>query len=127
MAIDDPKAAFEQQYMQEEGKSPLGLSIFIGKLAFPKAALPLEIFRKVVERFTRASVEERQIAMYNMLVRETEHLEPAAVRSPPSAHYASLQYRRAGHYPKTLLLALGIVVKVRHIFSEQLQQPYPLN
>jgi hypothetical protein len=75
MAIDDPKAAFERQYMQEEEKSPLALTIFTGKLAFPKAALPLEIFRKVADRFTRASVEERLQAMWNMLVMETEHLE----------------------------------------------------
>src|SRR5579862_1653707 len=75
MAIDDPKAAFEQQYMQEEEKSPLALTILTGKLAFPKAALPLEIFRKVADRFTRASVEERLQAIWNMLVMETEHLE----------------------------------------------------
>jgi hypothetical protein len=75
MAIDDPKAAFERQYMQEEEKSPLALTIFTGKLAFPKAALPLEIFRKVADRFTRASVEERLQAMWNMLVMETQHLE----------------------------------------------------
>ena len=75
MAIDDPKAAFEQQYMQEEEKSPLGLTLFTGKLAFPHAALPLEIFRKVADRFTRASVAERLQAMWNMLVMETEHLE----------------------------------------------------
>jgi hypothetical protein len=44
MAIDDPKGAFQQQYMRKEEKSPLGLAIFAGKLAFPKAGLPLEIF-----------------------------------------------------------------------------------
>jgi hypothetical protein len=41
MAIDDPKAVFEQQYMQEGEKSALGLAVFTGKLAFPTAALPL--------------------------------------------------------------------------------------
>lgn len=75
MAIDDPKAAFEQQCMQEEEGSPLGLAVFTAKLAFPKAALPLEIFRKVADRFTRLSVEERLQAMWNMLVMETQHLE----------------------------------------------------
>jgi hypothetical protein len=54
MVIDDPKAAFEQQYMREDEKSPLGLIVFTGKLAFPQAALPLEIFRTVADRFTRA-------------------------------------------------------------------------
>lgn len=75
MAIDDPKAAFEQQYMQEGEKSPLGLAVFTGKLAFPKAALPLEIFRKAAERFSRASIDERLEATWHMLVMETEHLE----------------------------------------------------
>ena len=75
MAIDDPKAAFEQQYMKEEEKSPLGLTIFATKLALPKAALPLEIFRKVADRFTRPCVEERLVALWKMLVMETEHLE----------------------------------------------------
>jgi hypothetical protein len=75
MAIDDPKGAFERKYMQEEEKSPLGLTVFVGKLAFPNAALPLEIFRKVADRFTRASTEERLKALWHMLVMETEHLE----------------------------------------------------
>ncbi|MGA9813326.1 MAG: hypothetical protein WBQ64_11145 [Terriglobales bacterium] len=75
MAIDDPKAAFVQQYMQEEQESPLAHMVMAGKLAFPKAALPLEIFRKVADRFTRASVKERLEAMWNLLVMETEHLE----------------------------------------------------
>jgi hypothetical protein len=42
MAIDNPKDAFKEQYMRGDEKSPLGLVIFTGKLAFPKAALPLE-------------------------------------------------------------------------------------
>ena len=75
MAIDDPKAAFEQQYMQEEEKSPLEIAVMGGKLAFPKAALPLEIFQKVANRFSRISVEERLQAMWKMLVMETEHLK----------------------------------------------------
>jgi hypothetical protein len=28
MAIDDPKAAFEQQYLKEEEKSPVGMTVF---------------------------------------------------------------------------------------------------
>src|SRR5271157_6048708 len=75
MAIDDPKGAFEQQYMQEDEQSPLGLAVFAGKLAFPKAALPLEIFQKVMNRFTLPSYQERWRAMWDMLVMETEHLE----------------------------------------------------
>ena len=39
MGIDDPKAAFEQQYMQEEEKSPLALTVLTAKLAFPKVVL----------------------------------------------------------------------------------------
>ncbi len=61
--------------MQEEEKSPLGIAVIGGKLAFPKAALPLEIFQKVANRFSRISVEERLQAMWKMLVMETEHLE----------------------------------------------------
>jgi hypothetical protein len=56
VAIDNPKEAFEQQYMREEEKTPLELTVFTGKLAFPKAALPLEIFSKVADRFTRVTM-----------------------------------------------------------------------
>jgi hypothetical protein len=87
MAIDDPKAAFEQQYMQEEERSPLGLTLFTGKLAFPHAALPLEMFRIVADRFTRASLEERVLATWHMLVMETEHLE-ATKASPEDVQQA---------------------------------------
>lgn len=75
MPIDDPKAAFKEQYLKEEQPSPFALAILGGKLAFPKAALPLEIFQKVANRFTRHSIEERLEAMWNLLVMETEHLE----------------------------------------------------
>lgn len=75
MAIDNPKEKFEQEYMQEEEKSPLGLTVFVGKLAFPKAALPLEMFQKVANRFTRISLEERVREMWKMLVTETDHLQ----------------------------------------------------
>jgi hypothetical protein len=94
MAIDDPKAAFERQFMQEEEKSPLALTIFTGKLAFPKAALPLEIFRKVADRFTRASVEERLQAMWNMLVMETEHLETTKASAEDIEEAIQLAMRR---------------------------------
>jgi hypothetical protein len=94
MAIDDPKAAFEQQYMQEEEKSPLGLTVFTGKLAFPKVGLPLEIFRKVADRFTRASVEERLQAMWKMLVMETEHLETTKANAEDIQEAIQLAMRR---------------------------------
>jgi hypothetical protein len=82
MAIDDPIDAFEQHYMQEEERSPLAITLFTGKLAFPKAALPLEIFRKVADRFTGPSLEERLQAMWKMLVMETEHLGEPRSRKP---------------------------------------------
>ncbi len=94
MAIDDPKAAFEQQYMQEEEKSALGLVAFTGKLAFPKAALPLEIFRRVANRFTRPSIEERMQAMWKMLVMETEHLETTKANAEDIAEAMQLAMRR---------------------------------
>jgi hypothetical protein len=94
MAIDDPRAAFEQQYMQEEEKSPLGLAVFTGKLAFPKAGLPLEIFRKVADRFTRASLEERLQAMWHMLVMETEHLETTKASAEDVQEAIQLAMRR---------------------------------
>jgi hypothetical protein len=94
MAIDDPKDAFEQQYMQEEGKSPLVLTVFTGKLAFPKATLPLEIFRKVVDRFTRVSVEERLQAMWHLLVMETEHLETTKANPEDVQEAIQLAMRR---------------------------------
>jgi hypothetical protein len=94
MAIDDPKAAFEQQYMQEGEKSPLGLTVFTGKLAFPKAGLPLEIFRKVADRFTRASIEERLQAMWHMLVMETEHLETTKANAEDIEEAIQLAMRR---------------------------------
>lgn len=94
MAIDDPKAAFEQQYMREEEKSLLALTVFTGKLAFPKAALPLESFRRVADRFTRASVEERLEAMWKMLVLETEHLETTKANAEDIEEAIQLAMRR---------------------------------
>jgi hypothetical protein len=94
MAIDDPKAAFEQQYLPRDGQSPLGLVVFTGKLAFPKAALPLEMFRTVVDRFTRASVDERLQATWNMLVMETEHLETTKANTEDVQEAIQLAMRR---------------------------------
>ena len=75
MEIDDPKAAFEKQYLQEEERSLTELSVFIGKLAFPKAALPLEIFKRVADNLKRPSVQERFQAFFRLLVAEIEHLD----------------------------------------------------
>jgi hypothetical protein len=52
VAIDDPKAVFEEQYQLKEKRSPLGLSLFAFKLAFPKAAPLLGIFQTIASRFT---------------------------------------------------------------------------
>lgn len=94
MAIDNPKEAFEQQYMKEEENTPLEMTVFTGKLAFPKAALPLEIFRKVADRFMKVSVEERLQAMWNFLVMETEHLESTKASVEDAAQAAQLAMRR---------------------------------
>jgi hypothetical protein len=94
MAIDDPKAAFEKEYMQPEERSPLPLTVFVGKLAFPKAALPLEIFRTVWDRLSRPSVEERLKAMWDMLVMETEHLETTTMRTEDAIEAIQVAMRR---------------------------------
>jgi hypothetical protein len=75
MAIDNPKEKFEQQYMQERQRSPFDLAILAGKLAFPKAALLLEIFQNVRDRLTKPSIDERLQTMWNTLVKEVEHVE----------------------------------------------------
>src|SRR5450755_2815888 len=94
MAIDDPKAVFEQQYMKEEEQSALGLVVITGKLAFPKAALPLGIFQKVANRFTRVSVEERLQAIWKMLVMEVEHLETTKADAEDIAEAIQLAIHR---------------------------------
>lgn len=94
MAIDDPKVAFEQQYMQAGEKSALELVVFTGKLAFPKAALLLGIFQNVANRFTRASVEERLQAMWKMLVMEVEHLDTTKADAEDIAEAIQLALRR---------------------------------
>jgi|SRR5882672_6888614 len=94
MAIDNTKEAFEQQYMKEEEKTPLELTVFVGKLAFPKLGLPLEIFTKVAQRFTKVSVEERLQATWDYLVMETEHLENTKASIEDAAQAAQMVMRR---------------------------------
>jgi hypothetical protein len=94
MAIDNPKEAFDKQYMQDNERSPLGLSVFAGKLAFPKAGVALEILRKVAERFTRPSVEERLHGTWNMLVTETDYLEATKASHEDVAEAIQIALRR---------------------------------
>lgn len=68
MAIDDPKEAFEQQWMKEEHNLPGKLAKTgwdIGsKLALPDRGLAVEILGKVIEvLFNRDSTAERITAM----------------------------------------------------------------
>jgi hypothetical protein len=74
MAIDDPKAAFKEQYLGDE-KFPVSLVVFGTKLVFPKVAFLLDVFNRVYDRFQKPTVEERIKAMFELLVQETEHLE----------------------------------------------------
>ena len=133
MAIDKPKEAFEQQYMQAERKSPLELTVFTAKLAFPKAALPLEIFKRVAERFTRTSVEERLQKMWSMLVMETEHLE--TTKASPEDVQVAIQLamrrdaeefddRKRERYVKLIGNALKSDTEIREIavFVEAVEQ-----
>jgi hypothetical protein len=78
LLIDDPKAAFKEQYLNEE-KSPVSLAVFGTKLAFPKAGFLLDIFSRVNDHFQKPSVNERIAAMFQLLVQETEHLESTKV------------------------------------------------
>lgn len=75
MAIDNPLDAFEQEYMKDEERSPLALAVFLSKLGFPAATLPLEIFKKVAERFTTISLEERFRESWHLLVAETKYIQ----------------------------------------------------
>src|SRR5947209_1111809 len=80
MAIDNPKAVFEQQYMKDEENLPLGLAILVGKvggkLAFPDGGLALEILEKVADvLFNDVTVKERVKAMWDLFVMEISHLE----------------------------------------------------
>jgi hypothetical protein len=94
MAIDDPKSVFEQQYMQQGHTSPLGLTLLAGKLALPKAGLPLEILQKIAERLTRVSIEERLRATLDMLVMETDHLETSKADVEDIAEAVQVAMRR---------------------------------
>jgi hypothetical protein len=94
MAIDDPKAAFEEQYFKEQDRSPVGLTLVAGKLAFPHATLLLEVFRKVYDRFHAITVEERLKAMWERLVQETEHLETTKVNIDDLQEAIQLALRR---------------------------------
>jgi len=76
MAIDDPKAAFEQQYMQDEQTLPLELAKFAGKLGFPDGGLAMEILLKVADAvFDRVSTEERLKAMWELFKMEFGHID----------------------------------------------------
>jgi hypothetical protein len=94
MAIDNPKDAFEQQYMQEDDKSPLAITVFGMKLGFPKAALPLEIFRKAAEHLQGPSIKERMLETWHMLVKETDYLEKTKASHADVAEAIQLVMRR---------------------------------
>lgn len=94
MAIDDPKAAFEQQYMRQDQESPLELALLTGELAFPKAALLAEIFLKVKHSLSRPALEERLGAMWTMLVMETEHLKTTKANAEDIQAAIQLALRR---------------------------------
>jgi hypothetical protein len=55
MAIDDPKAAFEQHYLDDDEHSPNDIALYGAQLTFPQAALPLSIFQKIWSRFEQPS------------------------------------------------------------------------
>jgi hypothetical protein len=80
MAIDDPREAFEQQYMRDEENLPQGLAILAGKvggkLAFPDGGLALEILEKVADAlFNDVTAKERVKAMWDLFAIEISHLE----------------------------------------------------
>jgi hypothetical protein len=75
MAIDDPKAAFEKHYIENDEPTANELAIGAAKLAFPTAALPLTIFQNIWKRLEQPSIRERVAGLWNMLLMEVEHLE----------------------------------------------------
>jgi hypothetical protein len=76
VAIDDPRAKFEDQYLRDEEKSPaVEIAIFLGKLALPQAAIPLEIFEKVQKRFTQGAREDRFRALWELLRMELDRMD----------------------------------------------------
>jgi hypothetical protein len=80
MEIDDPKAAFEKQYMQDEQQLPKELATIVGKLALPDKGMALEILQRVAGAlFDTVSARERVMAMWNLFVMEISHLETTKV------------------------------------------------
>lgn len=75
MAIDDPKAAFEKHYLDDEER-PMKIAVSTAKLAFPGAALPLTILQTAMEHLlSPIPVRERLQAMCDMFFMEFEHLK----------------------------------------------------
>ena len=76
MAIDKPREVFGSiYYPDKENKSPLELVILGGKLALPKAAMPLELFQNIYNRLTGISIGERMTETWKFLVNEFDHIE----------------------------------------------------
>ena len=80
MAIDQPSKVFGNIYYPEsEDKSPLELVIFGGKLAFPKASIPLELFQRIYNRLTGISIGERMTETWKFLVDALDRIEDIKV------------------------------------------------
>jgi len=76
MDIDKPRKIFGNIYYPEnEDKSPLELVVFGGKLAFPKAAIPLELFQNIYKRLTGISIAERMKETWKFFVGEFDRIE----------------------------------------------------
>jgi hypothetical protein len=80
MAIDNPRDAFRQQYMQEEPSLPNKLAKYAAeagfKLAIPDGGLAAEILMKVVETlFDKTATVERVNAFFEMVCGEFDHIE----------------------------------------------------
>jgi hypothetical protein len=76
MDIDKPRKVFGSIYYPEsEDKSPLEPVIFGAKLAFPKAAMPLELFQNIYNRLTGISIGERMTETWKFLVNEFDRIE----------------------------------------------------
>src|SRR4051812_17867658 len=76
MAIDDPKDAFEQQYMQDEQTLPLKLATFAGKLGFPGGGLAAEILINVRDVLINSvSAKERLKALWELFRIEFSHID----------------------------------------------------
>jgi hypothetical protein len=80
VAIDKPREVFGNIYYPEnKDKSPLELAVFGGKLAFPKATIPLELFQKIYNRLTGISIGERMTETWKFLVDELDRIEDIKV------------------------------------------------